>query len=386
MITVSFEFVALAVVGKEAEWLKNLILEILLWSKTITPKSIRCDCATTLAKAYSQMYNRKSRHLGVRHSMIHELIMNELALRHPIPSRGNFGSEFNVKSLMIRAEAIFCLGYRDQRKQEGAAEDREILVLFQVSVEVRMKALLEQQGLAAALEELPAATIVSFGKKACALILYSGDRVLREITKETTAAGIWKKLETLYMTKYLANRLYLKKKLYTFQMHTGKSQSEHIDEFHKLVGDLAAIDTTISDKDQALLLLTSLPSSYDNFMETLIYGRDTMKLEDVVATLNSRELQKMKEAKGEGGEGFYVRGRFGQRDIEHGTYSTWSKSQGRSSRLGCYICQSEEHLKRDCPRYNHKKSQGCVRIEDHVFGSGADGHDTVNVMMAMNVE
>ncbi|GKA09723.1 hypothetical protein Tco_0689156 [Tanacetum coccineum] len=81
-----------------------------------------------------------------------------------------------------------------------------------------------------------------------------------------------------------------------------QSQSEHIDEFHKLVGDLAAINAAISDKDQALLLLTSLPSSYDNFVETLLYGRDTMKLEDVVATLNSRELQKMTEAKGDGGE------------------------------------------------------------------------------------
>ncbi|GKE17039.1 zinc finger, CCHC-type containing protein, partial [Tanacetum coccineum] len=33
-------------------------------------------CAATLAKAYSQIYNGKSRHLGVRHSMIRELIMN----------------------------------------------------------------------------------------------------------------------------------------------------------------------------------------------------------------------------------------------------------------------------------------------------------------------
>ncbi|GKF27534.1 hypothetical protein Tco_0093876, partial [Tanacetum coccineum] len=34
------------------------------------------DSATTLAKAYSQMYNGKSRHLGVRHSMNRELITN----------------------------------------------------------------------------------------------------------------------------------------------------------------------------------------------------------------------------------------------------------------------------------------------------------------------
>ncbi|GJV60345.1 zinc finger, CCHC-type containing protein [Tanacetum coccineum] len=58
--------------GKEAEWLRNPILEILLWSKPVAPISIRCDSAATLAKAYSQMYNGKSRHLGVRHSMIPE--------------------------------------------------------------------------------------------------------------------------------------------------------------------------------------------------------------------------------------------------------------------------------------------------------------------------
>ncbi|GJV79050.1 zinc finger, CCHC-type containing protein [Tanacetum coccineum] len=74
--TMKFEFVALTTAGKEAKWLKNLILKIPLWSKPIAPISICCDCAATLEKAYSQMYNEKSRHLGVRHSMIHEIIMN----------------------------------------------------------------------------------------------------------------------------------------------------------------------------------------------------------------------------------------------------------------------------------------------------------------------
>nr|GEY75528.1 zinc finger, CCHC-type [Tanacetum cinerariifolium]GEZ26225.1 zinc finger, CCHC-type [Tanacetum cinerariifolium] len=76
--TMKFEFVALAAAGKEAELLRNMIIEILLWSKLIAPISIRCDSAATLANAYSQMYNGKSRHLGVRHSMIRELITNEV--------------------------------------------------------------------------------------------------------------------------------------------------------------------------------------------------------------------------------------------------------------------------------------------------------------------
>ncbi|GJR29966.1 hypothetical protein Tco_1106198 [Tanacetum coccineum] len=49
------EFVALAAAGKKAKWLRNLILEIPLWSKPIAPISILCDSVATLAKAYSQM-------------------------------------------------------------------------------------------------------------------------------------------------------------------------------------------------------------------------------------------------------------------------------------------------------------------------------------------
>ncbi|GKE72651.1 hypothetical protein Tco_1534692 [Tanacetum coccineum] len=70
------KFVALAAAGKEAEWLRNLIHEIPIWHKPIAPIFIHCDSAATLAKAYSQMYKGKSRNLGVRHSMIRELIMN----------------------------------------------------------------------------------------------------------------------------------------------------------------------------------------------------------------------------------------------------------------------------------------------------------------------
>ncbi|GJS71066.1 zinc finger, CCHC-type containing protein, partial [Tanacetum coccineum] len=74
--TMESEFVALVVAGMEAEWLKNLLLKISSWSKPIAPISIRCGSAATLEKTYSQMYNGKSRHLGVKHSIIRELITN----------------------------------------------------------------------------------------------------------------------------------------------------------------------------------------------------------------------------------------------------------------------------------------------------------------------
>ncbi|GKA00391.1 hypothetical protein Tco_0672941 [Tanacetum coccineum] len=63
---IEYEFVALAAASKEAEWLRNQILEIPLWSKPIALIFIRYDSAATLAKSYSQIYNEKFRHLGIR--------------------------------------------------------------------------------------------------------------------------------------------------------------------------------------------------------------------------------------------------------------------------------------------------------------------------------
>ncbi|GJZ29061.1 hypothetical protein Tco_0573708, partial [Tanacetum coccineum] len=47
---------------------------------------------------------------------------------------------------------------------------------------------------------------------------------------------------------------------------------------------------------------------------------------------------------------------------------------------------SEKQLKKDCTKYNNKKSQGSVKNEDHVSSSGADGYDNADVIMAMSIK
>ncbi|GKC43028.1 zinc finger, CCHC-type containing protein [Tanacetum coccineum] len=99
------EFVALATAGKEAELLRNMIPEIPLWSKPIAPISIRCDSTATLAKAYSQMYNGKSRHLVVRHSMIRELITNGVVSIEFVRSQQNLANHLTkglARDLVIK--------------------------------------------------------------------------------------------------------------------------------------------------------------------------------------------------------------------------------------------------------------------------------------------
>ncbi|GJV54506.1 retrovirus-related pol polyprotein from transposon TNT 1-94 [Tanacetum coccineum] len=179
--------------------------------------------------------------------------------------------------------------------------------------------------------------------------------------------------ETLYMTKSLANKLYLKNKLYTFYMSAERKIFEHIDEFNKIVLDLANIEVKFEEEDIALLLLTSLPASYEHFVDTLLYGREELTLEDVMATLHSKEIKEWYKAKGDDGEGLYVRERTDRKDSRQSRGKPRSKSRG--GRLKCYICQSEDHLKRNYSKNNRKESTGYVKKDEQPSSSGSTYED-----------
>nr|GEZ15504.1 retrovirus-related Pol polyprotein from transposon TNT 1-94 [Tanacetum cinerariifolium] len=67
----------------------------------------------------------------------------------------------------------------------------------------------------------------------------------------------------------------------------------------------------IEDEDQTLMLLTSLPPSYENFMKTLLYERESLTMDDAMATLNSKELKKITEGtQEETSDGLSIKERF----------------------------------------------------------------------------
>lgn len=142
-----------------------------------------------------------------------------------------------------------------------------------------------------------------------ALTIRLGAKVLREVSKEKNVAVIWLKLENLYFTKYLANRLYLKHKLYTFKMLEWHILENHLDDFNKIIIDLENIEIKIDDEDQTLLLLISLSSEFDTLSNTFIYGRDTLSLEKVQYALLSKELKiRYDKKRYQTSEGLYTRG------------------------------------------------------------------------------
>ena len=72
-------------------------------------------------------------------------------------------------------------------------------------------------------------------------------------------------------------------------MIKGKDLRDYIDEFNKFLIDLENIRVEYDDKDNALVLLYSLPKSYEDFVDTLQHGRESITLCDVVGAFYSKE-------------------------------------------------------------------------------------------------
>ena len=62
----------------------------------------------------------------------------------------------------------------------------------------------------------------------------AGD-VLFNIIGETSASSLWNKLESLYMTKSVTNKIYLKRQLYGMIMKEGTKIVDHLNVFNTLI-------------------------------------------------------------------------------------------------------------------------------------------------------
>ena len=75
-----------------------------------------------------------------------------------------------------------------------------------------------------------------------------------KVIDETSTTRLWLKLENLYMTKNLSNKLFLKKQLCNLRLKKGIPILEHMNIFNRIVSDLLCLEVKLKEKDKALLL------------------------------------------------------------------------------------------------------------------------------------
>lgn len=76
-------------------------------------------------------------------------------------------------------------------------------------------------------------------------------------------------------------------------MKEGVLMQEHIDVFNKIILNLEGFENIkISGGNKVFFLLSSLPMSYKGFVDTMLYFRTTIILENARVSLCFKEIQK----------------------------------------------------------------------------------------------
>lgn len=78
-------------------------------------------------------------------------------------------------------------------------------------------------------------------RAASAIRLSLAKNVLANVHGIATAKGLWEKLEKLYQTKGVSNRVYLKEQFHTLRMGEGTKISDHLSVLNRIVSELEAI-------------------------------------------------------------------------------------------------------------------------------------------------
>jgi gag-polypeptide of LTR copia-type len=113
---------------------------------------------------------------------------------------------------------------------------------------------------------------------------------------ETCSNELCIKLEVMYLSKSLASRTSLKKRLYWLRMEEGIDLRAHLGAFNTLVRDVFNAGGKIEEGDQIYLFMASLPKLYDPIMMYLLGKKSDLTMSKVtVVLLDSESLRQCEE-------------------------------------------------------------------------------------------
>ena len=146
--------------------------------------------------------------------------------------------------------------------------------------------------------------------------------------------AVWNKLKDQFQKKTWANKLELRRKLYSLRLKDGESVQKHIKAMTELFEALAVIDAPVSEEDKVVHLLASLPDSFGMLVTALEANSEVVpKMENVTERLLHEE-QKLKE-----------------KESENDGRKALTASGTTPRQLTCHFCKKPGHFKRNCRKF-----------------------------------
>ena len=151
---------------------------------------------------------------------------------------------------------------------------------------------------------------------------------------------VWQTLESQFQKRTWANKLQLRRKLFSLRLKEVDSVQEHIKAMTEIFDGLSVIGDPISDEDRVVHLLASLPESY-NVLVTALEANEAVPRMEVVTERLLHEERKLKE-------------RVGPERSREGAMTGKQRPKGKGPK--CHHCGKFGHIRRNCNEWIKKKS------------------------------
>ncbi|RVW50266.1 Retrovirus-related Pol polyprotein from transposon TNT 1-94 [Vitis vinifera] len=227
--------------------------------------------------------------------------------------------------------------------------------------------------------------------------------VAHNVVKEKTTADLMKALSGMYEKPSANNKVHLMKKLFNLKMTENASVAQHLNEFNTITNQLSSVEIDFDDEIRALIVLASLPNSWEAMRMAVSNstGKEKLKYNDIRDLILAEEIRRRDagETSGSGSAlNLETRGRGNNRNSNQGRSNSRNSNRNRSkSRSGqqvqCWNCGKTGHFKRQCKspkKKNEDDSANAVTeevqdalllavdspLDDWVLDSGASFHTT----------
>ena len=204
-------------------------------------------------------------------------------------------------------------------------------------------------------------------RKALATIRRYIGHLFEHVSTFDNAYKLWKHLESLIQKKTPCNKALLVRRLVKLEYKDGQNMIEYLNNFKGLINQLTKAEMKLDDEMQALLLLSSLPESWDTLVVTLSNsapgGKRTM--ETVTDSLLNKEARRKERGISMQSEANIIENR--GRNEKRGRNNGWGRSMGRSksrSKLVCYYCGKSGHKKSDWRNFKRDQKAGKVKPDE----------------------
>ncbi|UYV72131.1 hypothetical protein LAZ67_9001917 [Cordylochernes scorpioides] len=197
-----------------------------------------------------------------------------------------------------------------------------------------------------------------------------------------TAEEAWKKIKEVYRPKGPATRVSLTKRLIQMKMRPNDDLKDYLSKFTSLVDNLGEIGAQVPEDFLVILLLCSLPESYEGF-RTAIETRDELpKLETLkVKIIEKDQRQREMEGTSSGEQNVF----FG--NPERKTTNSTKPPNRKDFKFNCHYCGKKGHKAADCwSKRNSKRNntrmaaslgirdENILEVDEWCLDSGATAH------------